>query len=148
MGDIILASDGESICGLWFHDQKYACAGLGESVEDSTLPVFGKAFLWLDAYFSASPLPSLPPLEPKGTEFQKRVWLALLQIPQGQTESYGELALRLGCKSPRAVGSAVGRNPISLFLPCHRVLGAGGTLTGYAGGLERKEYLLRLEGAI
>ena len=148
LGKIILASDGESICGAWFHDQRYACRGLGESIENGSLPVFEKATVWLDAYFSASPMPPLPTLKPQGTAFQKKVWAALLQIPFGSTESYGELALRLCCKSPRAVGSAVGRNPISLFIPCHRVIGAKGALTGYAGGLHRKTRLLELEGAV
>ena len=107
-----------------------------------------RARLWLDAYFAGkAPEVSGLPLSPKGTAFQKKVWQELLNIPYGTTNTYGALAGRLG-SSARAVGSAVGRNPISIVIPCHRVLAADGSLTGYAGGLENKEKLLQLEGIV
>ena len=102
---------------------------------------------WLDAYFAGErPDVAGLPLAPRGTAFQRRVWSALLAIPYGETRTYGELAAALG-SSPRAVGSAVGKNPISVIVPCHRVLGADGSLTGYAGGLDRKRAILELEAA-
>ena len=107
-------------------------------------PVLQMTRAWVEAYFAQKPLPGMPALAPRGTDFQQRVWRMLREIPCGQTTTYGELAKALR-SSPRAVGSAVGRNPISLLIPCHRVVGAGGQLTGYAGGLDRKQYLLQLE---
>ena len=105
-----------------------------------------RARCWLDDYFAGkNPDASALPLSPKGTAFQRAVWQELRKIPYGETESYGALAARLG-SSARAVGSAVGRNPLSIIIPCHRVLAADGGLTGYAGGLENKKKLLRLEG--
>ena len=104
--------------------------------------------VWLSLYFEGKIPDFLPPLNPKGTEFQKQVWEALLQIPYGETNTYGALAKKLGCKSAQAVGGAVGRNPISVLIPCHRVVGAGGKLTGYAGGVEKKEFLLQLESGL
>lgn len=148
LGEIIISSDGAAVTGLWFRGQKHECAGLKTAEENPALPVFAQCRSWLGAYFGGTPLPPAPPLSPKGTEFQQRVWEALLDVPCGSTLSYGELARRLGCKSARAVGGAVGRNPISILIPCHRVLGSGGKLTGYAGGLERKKYLLELENII
>ena len=99
---------------------------------------------WLDLYFAGERPLFLPPLQPDGTVFQLRVWDALTSVPYGETLTYGALASALG-SSPRAVGQAVGKNPISLLIPCHRVVGADGSLTGYAGGADRKAYLLRLE---
>ena len=99
---------------------------------------------WLDCYFGKKSLPLLPPLAPEGSEFRQAVWKQLLKIPYGTTTTYKEIAQTLGT-SPRAVGGAVGHNPISIFIPCHRVLGTGGGMTGYAGGLERKRFLLELE---
>ena len=148
LGEIILGSDGEALTGLWFEGQKYACYGLGDGEENPSLPVFDAARRWLEAYFSGAELPSMPPLRPHGTKFQQRVWAELRNVPYGQLRSYGEIAAALECRSARAVGGAVGKNPISILIPCHRIVGSGGRLTGYAGGLERKEYLLRLEGAI
>ena len=143
LGDLTLASRGEALCGLWFHGQKYFAAGLPAEREERDLPVFRETRRWLEAYFSCSAPDFLPPLAPEGTPFRRRVWEALLTIPYGETVTYGELAQRLGT-APRAVGSAVGRNPVSILIPCHRVVGSGG-LTGYAGGLERKRALLELE---
>ena len=144
LGDLTLASRGEALCGLWFNGQKYFAAGLPADREERDLPVFRETRRWLEAYFSGSAPDFLPPLAPEGTPFRRRVWEALLTIPYGETVTYGELAQRLGT-APRAVGSAVGRNPVSILIPCHRVVGSGG-LTGYAGGLDRKRALLEIEG--
>jgi methylated-DNA-[protein]-cysteine S-methyltransferase len=117
-------------------------------------PVLEAARTWLENYFAGErPEPQQLPLNPKGTEFQKRVWRLLLEIPYGQVTTYGALAAKLaqergGKMSAQAIGGAVGRNPISIIIPCHRVIGANGRLTGYAGGLWRKQALLRLEGAM
>lgn len=147
LGPLSLASDGEAITGLWLEGQKYFAAGLeAEAAERPDLPVFRQTEAWLDAYFEKRDLPPLPPLAPRGSGFRKRVWKALLEIPYGQTYTYGELAERLR-SSPRAVGGAVGHNPISVLIPCHRVVGTDGSLTGYAGGVEKKRFLLELEGA-
>jgi len=148
LGEIILASDGTALTGLWFRGQKYECAGLGEAEEMPELAVFSQCREWLDAYFTKSPLPPLPPLAPRGTDFQRRVWAELLKVEYGEVKSYGDIAKAVGCKSARAVGSAVGKNPVSILIPCHRIVGSHGSLTGYAGGLERKTFLLQLEGSI
>jgi len=146
LGEIILASSNGILRGLWFSDQKYACAGL---TSYRSVPLSDEAFCdvsaWLDDYFEGSRIPPLFPFEPLGTAFQKRVWAELMSIPYGQTSSYGAIASTLGCKSARAVGSAIGKNPISVVIPCHRVVGSSGKLTGYAGGLDRKKKLLALE---
>ena len=129
-----------------FEGQKYAGQHLAGEGQVRETPVLRAARLWLDAYFAGErPDAGALPLLPRGTDFQRAVWRELRTIPYGETRRYGEIAARLG-SSARAVGSAVGRNPISLIIPCHRVLGAKGALTGYAGGLERKEALLALEG--
>jgi len=150
VGMLTLASDGEAITGLWFAGQKYFASTLpSDACENPELPVFRQAMEWLDAYFGEAPLPPLPPLSPAGTPFRKAVWEALQEIPYGVIMTYGELARRLEYEgiytSPRAVGGAVGHNPISILIPCHRVLGADGSLTGYAGGVEIKRFLLELE---
>ena len=103
---------------------------------------------WLDCYFSGHCPDFLPPLALQGTPFQRRVWRALMDIPYGATTTYGALARSVGCRSAQAVGQAVGRNPVAIIVPCHRVVGSDGTLTGYAYGLERKEYLLKLESTV
>ena len=148
LGPLTMASDGEALIGLWFDDQRHALAGLDAKHEARELPVFAQTRLWLEQYF-AGLIPADPPrLSPRGTDFQARVWSLLREIPYGETRSYGELARLLSFPSARAIGSAVGQNPISLLIPCHRVLGANGSLTGYDGGLWRKEALLRLEGVL
>ena len=151
MGELLLASDGEAITGLWFLGAKYFARGLDPAAQERDLPVFQSAKAWLDAYFAGREPGALPPLRPAGTAFQRQVWDLLLQIPYGATTTYGALARRLaegrGRVSAQAVGGAVGHNPISLLIPCHRVVGAGGSLTGYAGGVNKKLALLRLEGA-
>lgn len=150
LGEILLASDGQALTGLWFAGQKYYAAGLDAAHTERELPIFGVTMRWLDLFFTGVRPYFAPPLYLRGTDFQRRVWTLLLEIPFGETRSYGELARALAVKtgrrvSARAVGAAVGRNPISLIVPCHRVLAADGSLCGYAGGLWRKEALLRLE---
>lgn len=150
LGEILLVSDGEALCGLYFEGQKYY-PELSEAKEEPSLPIFRSARAWLERYFTGEkPWVDLP-LRAAGTAFQHAVWDQLKEIPYGATVTYGELAGRLAAKqgrpcSARAVGAAVGRNPLSVIVPCHRVLGSGGSLTGYAGGLWRKRALLQLEG--
>lgn len=154
LGPLLLAAEGDALTGLWLPGQKYYAAGLPSDAEqDASRPILRAAAAWLDSYFSGEkPEPSALSLAPRGSEFQRLVWALLTEIPYGETTTYGALAAeaekRLGRRtSARAVGAAVGRNPISIIIPCHRVLGAGGGLTGYAGGLEKKAWLLRHEGA-
>lgn len=146
LGPLCLASDGTSLTGLWLEGQKYFAAGLDPQAQETpVLPVFREAALWLNDYFTGKRPSSLPPLAPAGSNFRQTVWKQLLEIPYGQTRTYGDIAAELA-SSPRAVGTAVGRNPISVLIPCHRVLGADGSLTGYAGGVDKKRFLLELEG--
>ena len=154
LGPVTLASDGRTLTGLWFDGQRHFGAGLSPDPEECSLPVFGEAVRWLDVYFGGGIPDFTPPLSLSGTPFQTAVWSALLTIPYGETVSYGELAALLNpffhgagarAMSARAVGGAVGRNPVSLIVPCHRVAGAGGAITGYAGGVGRKLRLLELE---
>lgn len=152
LGGITMASDGTALTGLWFDGQKYFAEGIKPDAEEKKLPIFDEAMRWLDIYFDGRRPDFTPPLNLEGTAFRKEVWKLLLQIPYGQTTTYGELAAQLaalkGLKrmSAQAVGSAVGHNPISIIVPCHRVVGTGGSLTGYAGGLPKKLALLKLEG--
>ena len=150
VGRLTLASDGEAITGLWLEGQKYFGAGLSDTVQEKTLPVFAAANAWLEAYFAKALLPPLPPLSPQGSPFRQAVWQLLREIPYGVTTTYGALAQALRARgiaaAPQAVGGAVGHNPISILIPCHRVVGADGSLTGYAGGVEKKRFLLALEG--
>ncbi|MEE0842634.1 MAG: methylated-DNA--[protein]-cysteine S-methyltransferase [Christensenellales bacterium] len=153
MGNIVLAGDGTALTGLWFEGQKWFGAGLTDGAERAELPVFGQTKKWLDIYFGGGEPAFTPAVALRGSEFQIAVWNVLSAIPYGKTVTYGEIARNLtavtGRKtSARAVGSAVGRNPVSIIVPCHRVLGADGSLTGYAGGVERKRELLRLEGVL
>ena len=147
VGELTLASDGETLTGLWIAGQKYPSAGLGLESREVRLPVFEAAADWLDRYFSGKcPEPDELPLAPRGSDFRRSVWRLLLEIPSGEVRSYGEIARSLGA-SARAVGGAVGHNAVSILIPCHRVVGTGGSLTGYAGGLDRKIRLLELEKA-
>ncbi len=146
IGDILLAADDIGLTGLWFEGQKYFARGLSVTPTAQPRPVFDMAEHWLDLYFSGQNPDFAIPLHLTGTAFQTRVWTLLQRIPYGQTSTYGALAEQLGIRSARAVGSAVGCNPISILVPCHRVLGADGSLTGYAGGIGRKIALLQLEG--
>ena len=141
-----------ALCGLWFIDQKYFPQNTDGWVTQPDCPIFRKLKAWLDGYFSKKKnLPKLP-LAPRGTAFQQSVWKLLGDIPYGATSTYGEIAKKLSGGKPnpgifvRAVAGAVGHNPISLLIPCHRVIGADGGLKGYAGGTERKRALLELEG--
>ncbi len=151
LGNMTLASDGQSLIGLWFDDQKHFACTLEEPAQEKDLPVFEETIRWLDIYFEGGVPDFLPSLAPRGTAFQKEVWDALLTIPYGKTMTYGDIARILGKRrgfvkmSAQAVGGAVGYNPISLIIPCHRVVGTKGKLTGYAGGLDRKDKLLTLE---
>ena len=153
LGSITLASDGEALTGLWFDGQKYFGSTLSSAHIEKDLPLFREAEQWLDLYFSGSVPGFTPSLRFSTTPFRRAVWEILLTIPFGETVTYGEIAEQFSAQnglphmSAQAVGGAVSRNPISLIIPCHRVIGANGILTGYAGGLERKTFLLRLEGA-
>lgn len=152
LGEIVLASDGERISGLWFAGQKYFGATLKREQEEKKLPVFEEASRWLSLYFAGKQPDFLPPLCMKTTPFRREVWEIMLSIPYGETMTYGAIAERIAGKrglahmSGQAVGGAVAHNAISLMIPCHRVVGTNGSLTGYAGGLERKRKLLALEG--
>jgi methylated-DNA-[protein]-cysteine S-methyltransferase len=148
LGQILLASDGYSLTGAYFSGRKHepVPAQDDDRQMDGNLPLFQEVSRQLREYFAARRMDFHVPLRFRGTPFQVDVWRALLEIPAGQTMSYGELADRLGRRNAvRAVGGAVGRNPISIVVPCHRVVGGDGSLTGYAGGLDRKRVLLDLE---
>ena len=159
LGGITLACDEEGLTGLWFDGQKYFGSGIlkddsmPEKAETKKPPVLEQTVKWLDIYFSGQEPDFTPPLHLIGSEFRLSVWKMLLEIPYGQTTTYKELAGRIaeqrGIKSmsAQAVGGAVGHNPISIIVPCHRVLGTDGSLTGYAGGIDKKISLLTLEKA-
>ena len=152
LGDLLLAADDTGLIGLWFEGQKYFALHLDKEREERALPLFERVKEWLNLYFSGKKPDFSVPLHLIGTEFQKEVWEFLLAIPYGQTTTYGEIAGKLAAKkglphmSAQAVGGAVGHNPISILVPCHRVVGANGNPTGYAGGIDRKVKLLTLEG--
>lgn len=147
LGPILLAADETGLTGLWFEGQKYFPSFLGVDYQEKETPILTETARWLDVYFSGKDPDILPPLHPQGSPFRQTVWDILLTIPRGQTMTYGEIARRLGVHSAQAVGGAVGHNPISILIPCHRVVGSDGSLTGYAGGFDRKTRLLQLEGA-
>ncbi len=147
LGLLTLLSDDGKLSGLYMENQRYF-PSLEGYVRQDDLPVFKEAEHWLSCYFQGGILPPMPQLLIKGTSFQKAVWALLLEIPYGETVTYCQLARRLrpeGPVSAQAVGGAVGKNPISVLIPCHRVVGANNALTGYAGGIERKAYLLSIE---
>jgi methylated-DNA-[protein]-cysteine S-methyltransferase len=154
VGLFTVSSDGENILGLWLEGQKYFARTLEKNTEEKNLPIFEDVRRWLDCYFSGKEPDFMPPLMPKGSPFQKSIWNILCKIPYGQTKTYGEIAKQYEVRhkgkqtSPRAVGGAVGHNPISIIIPCHRVVGADGSLTGYAGGIDKKIQLLKLEGVL
>lgn len=152
LGLLTLAGDGDALTGLWFSGQKYFGSALGKApVQNKALPVFDLTKKWLDIYFSGTAPDFTPPLSLNTTPFRKAVWEILLTIPFGQTMTYGEIAERMAEQmglrhmSAQAVGGAVGHNPVSLIIPCHRVIGSDGSLTGYAGGIDRKRRLLEME---
>lgn len=151
LGGITLGSDGENLIGLWFDDQKYFADALDRQHQIKELPIFDETKQWLDIYFAGDIPDFTPKLFMKCTEFRKAVWNIMLQIPYGHTMTYGEIAdavakeRGLNKMSAQAVGGAVGHNSISLIIPCHRVVGTSGSLTGYAGGIDKKVQLLTLE---
>lgn len=153
LGGILLAADEIGLTGLWFDGQKYFARGLSSEQEERELPVLFEAKRWLDIYFTGKEPDFLPPLHSIGSAFRRSVWEILLQIPYGRTTTYGEIARLLSEKrgltrmSAQAVGGAVGHNEISIIIPCHRVVGTNGSLTGYAGGVDKKVKLLELEHA-
>lgn len=152
LGTLTIASDGSAACGLWIAGQKYHGDAIFEDmVRDDAAAGIAELRQWLDAYFAGRPRPiSDVPLAPVGSEFRQAVWRKLMEIPYGELTTYGEIADALkkerGKASALAVGGAVGHNPLSIIIPCHRVVGAGGNLTGYAGGLDKKIWLLEHEG--
>lgn len=150
LGDLYVESDGEALLGLWPQSGKYNPL-FGKALEGERLPVIEETKHWLKLYFEGGRPDFMPKLSPQGTSFQKLIWQLLQEIPYGETTTYGAIALeaakRMGKKSmsPQAVGGAVGHNPIMILIPCHRVLGANGALTGFSAGLEKKKYLLQIE---
>lgn len=165
LGEIILASNGDALTGLWFNDKKVSCVGdqedkvvctdIQENASKKDLSIFHETKKWLDIYFNGKnpgPIPDISFDSPGATPFRLSVWKLLLKIPYGKTTTYGDLASKIAGQrkiprmSAQAIGGAVGSNPISIIVPCHRVIGTSGELVGYAGGLDRKKYLLELEG--
>lgn len=152
LGGITLASDGDALTGLWFDGQKYFADSLDAEHESADLPIFEDTKRWLDIYFSGRQPGFTPALNMKTTPFRKAVWEVMLSIPYGETMTYGQIAAEIARQrgqesmSAQAVGGAVGHNSISIIIPCHRVVGTNGSLTGYAGGLDKKTALLQLEG--
>lgn len=151
LGEILLASDGKKLTGLWFVGQKYFADNLERENIEQDLPVFNQTKKWLDIYFSGEKPLFTPLLSLEGiSSFRKRVWEIMLEIPFGKTSTYGAIAQQIECEtgkrvSAQAVGGAVGHNSISIIIPCHRVIGTNAGLIGYAGGLDRKAELLKLE---
>ena len=154
IGIITMTSNGTALTGLWYNGQKNFAQTLSKPYEEKLLPVFEDTIKWLDIYFSGEIPDFTPELYVHSTPFRKAVYDILLTIPYGKTKTYGEIAANLSHQmgkkkmSAQAVGGAVGHNPISIIIPCHRVVGADGSLTGYAGGIDRKKFLLELEGNI
>jgi methylated-DNA-[protein]-cysteine S-methyltransferase len=138
LGPLTLVSDGTSLTALDFAQPQ-------EQPINQDLPIFAETRRWLDIYFSGKKPDFTPPIHPQGTPFQQKVWQELLKIPYGQTTTYGAIAKHIGCRSAQAIGQAVHRNPIAIIIPCHRVIGADDSLTGYASGLDIKQKLLLLE---
>ena len=151
LGGILLAADEIGLTGLWFDGEKYFADHLSSEHTERETPILVEVKRWLDIYFAGKEPDFLPPLHPIGSAFRQSVWEILLQIPYGKTTTYGEIARQLAEKrklprmSAQAVGGAVGHNEISIIIPCHRVVGTNGSLTGYAGGIDKKVKLLKLE---
>ena len=151
IGGILLAADEIGLTGLWFDGEKYYADHLDPEHEEKDTPILEQTKEWLTVYFSGREPQFYPPVHMTGTPFQLSVWKILQEIPYGQTVTYGEIAKKIAAQrgiarmSAQAVGGAVGHNPISLVIPCHRVVGADGSLTGYAGGIDKKEKLLKME---
>ena len=153
LGNILLAADDIGLIGLWFEGQKYFANTLPDEQISQETEILTEAKKWLDVYFSGKEPTFTPPLHPAGSEFRQAVWQILSEIPYGQTITYGEIARKMARMkntshmSAQAVGGAVGHNEISIIIPCHRVVGTNGSLTGYAGGIDKKISLLELEHA-
>ena len=151
LGGILLAADEIGLTGLWFNGPKYFARSLPAGYTEQNTPALSEAKRWLEVYFTGKEPDFMPPLHIVGSAFRRAVWEILLQIPYGKTTTYGEIARQLAKKqklprmSAQAVGGAVGHNEISIIIPCHRVVGTNGSLTGYAGGIEKKIKLLELE---
>ena len=151
LGKITFASNGKELTGLWFNGQKYFASTLTKEYEQKNLPVFEQTAKWLDIYFSGKNPDFTPPLFLSSTSFRNEVWKILLTIPYGKIMTYGEIAKLMAENggvekmSAQSVGGAVGHNSISIIVPCHRVVGTDGSLTGYAGGVDIKEKLLKFE---
>ena len=151
LGGITMASDGTALTGLWFDGQKYFSDTVLEEHIEKSLPIFDDVSKWLDIYFGGKEPDFMPLVTFETTPFRKAVWDILVTIPYGKTMTYGEIAdIIAGQKgidkmSAQAIGGAVGHNPVSIIIPCHRVVGTGGSLTGYAGGIDKKIQLLKLE---
>ena len=153
LGNILLASDGTNLIGLWFKNQKYYLNKINdELIKNNNLEIFHQTKKWLDKYFQGIKVsPNELKLKPNGSPFQQEVWKILCTIPYGKTTTYKDIAQEIAQKhgkpsmSAQAVGGAVGHNPISIIIPCHRVIGSNGSLTGYAGGIDKKLALLKLE---
>ena len=150
-GMLTVSSSGASVTGLWIEGQKYYAESLTGGAIEKDLPIFESVKEWLDCYFKGQEPAFTPPLAPEGSDFRQSVWKILRHIPYGEVTTYGEIARQLERQSPgkkvsaQAVGGAVGHNPISIMIPCHRVVGTNGSLTGYAGGISAKIKLLQLE---
>lgn len=153
LGELLIAADDIGLTGLWFAGQKYYARGLDTEHEEREPLAIASAKHWLDVYFAGQQPDFTPPLHLVGTAFQTAVWDILLSVPYGETLTYGEIAARIAVQqgrahmSAQAVGGAVGRNPVIIIVPCHRIVGKSGDLTGYAAGVEKKTSLLRLENA-
>lgn len=151
LGKLFLASKEDGLTGAWFEGQKYFASSLNEETEEKEIPLFKDVKKWLTIYFSGKEPDFTLPLHLTGSDFQKEVWEILRSIPYGKTMTYGEIAKQIAARkgisrmSAQAVGGAVGHNKISVIVPCHRVVGANGSLTGYAGGIDKKIKLLTLE---
>ena len=151
LGMLTMASDGEYLTGLWIEGQKYYAAALKGECKEKNLAIFEQTKRWLDIYFHGDIPDFTPPLLLEGSPFRQKVWEILREIPYGQVMTYGEIAGRIAAQmgvekmSAQAVGGAVGHNPVSIIVPCHRVVGSGGSLTGYAGGIDKKVALLTIE---
>lgn len=151
LGKILLAGEKEGLIGLWFEGQKYFAQNLNDGYDQQEIPLFKTVKQWLDLYFSGQNPDFSIPLHFVGTAFQKEVWQILCTIPYGHTKTYGQIAKQIASQkglsfmSAQAVGGAISHNPISILVPCHRVVGTKGNLTGYAGGIEKKVELLKLE---
>ena len=153
IGRLTMASDGENLIGLWIDGQKYFAETVAKCAAEKSLPIFGSTEKWLDEYFAGEIPDFTPPIcFGEFSDFRKRVWKILLEIPYGKTTTYGEIAKNIAAKkglekmSAQAVGGAVGWNPLCIVVPCHRVLGSDGSLTGYGGGIKNKIALLKIEG--